>query len=101
MQAFHATRIVAGKPSRRFEAILAGVRVGLETIALEPEMDGATIASVSCYDRHGPFLVQPKIVLDCSGDGDISAKAGVPYGLGDASGNMMAVTISFFMMGVD
>lgn len=79
----------------------ADVRVRLGTIALEPEMDGATIASVSCCDRHGTFTVQPKIVLDCSGDGDISAKAGVPYVLGDASGNMMAVTISFFMMGVD
>lgn len=79
----------------------AGVRVRLGTIALEPEMDGSTIASVSCCDRHGPFTVQPKIVIDCSGDGDISAKAGVPYVLGDASGNMMAVTISFFMMRVD
>lgn len=79
----------------------AGVRVRLGTIALEPEMDGNTIASVSCCDRHGLFSVQPEIVIDCSGDGDISAKAGVPHVLGDASGNMMAVTISFFMMGVD
>ena len=79
----------------------AGVRVRLGAIALDPEMDSNTIASVSCCDRHGPFTVQPKIVIDCSGDGDISAKAGVPYVLGDASGNMMAVTISFFMMGVD
>lgn len=78
-----------------------GVRVRLGTIALEPEMEGSTIASVSCCDRHGPFTIQPKIVIDCSGDGDISAKAGVPYVLGDPSGNMMAVTISFFMMGVD
>ncbi|TCK99751.1 FAD dependent oxidoreductase [Shimia isoporae] len=79
----------------------AGVRVRLGTIALEPDMDGTKIASVSCCDRHGPFVIQPKIVIDCSGDGDISAKAGVPYVLGDASGNMMAVTISFFMIGVD
>ena len=79
----------------------AGVRVRLGTIALEPEMEGTNIASLSCCDRHGPFTIQPKIVIDCSGDGDISAKAGVPYVLGDASGNMMAVTISFFMIGVD
>lgn len=79
----------------------ANVRVRLGTIALEPEMDGTAIASVFCCDRHGTFTIQPKIVIDCSGDGDISAKAGVPYVLGDASGNMMAVTISFFMMAVD
>ncbi|SMP26692.1 FAD-dependent oxidoreductase [Shimia sagamensis] len=79
----------------------AGVRVRLGSIALEPEMDGTTIASVTCCDRNGSFIIQPKIVIDCSGDGDISAKAGVPYVLGDASGNMMAVTISFFMIGAD
>ncbi|MEL7014254.1 MAG: FAD-dependent oxidoreductase [Pseudomonadota bacterium] len=79
----------------------AGVRVRLGTIAFEPEMDGTAIASILCCDRHGPFKVHPKIVIDCSGDGDISAKAGVPYILGDASGNMMAVTIYFVMVGVD
>ena len=79
----------------------AGVRVRLGAVALSPNMDGKKIASVECCDRHGPFAIEPKIVIDCSGDGDISAKAGVPYVLGDASGNMMAVTISFFMMGVD
>lgn len=79
----------------------AGVRARLGAMALSPNMDGKRIASVECCDRHGPFTIEPKIVIDCSGDGDISAKAGVPYVLGDASGNMMAVTISFFMMGVD
>lgn len=79
----------------------AGVRTRLGAVAINPEMDGDTISSVHCCDRHGPFKMEPKIVIDCSGDGDISAKAGVPYALGDASGNMMAVTISFFMVGVD
>lgn len=79
----------------------AGVRVRLGAVALEPEMAGHTISSINCCDRNGPFSIEAGIVIDCSGDGDISAKAGVPYELGDASGNMMAVTISFFMMGVD
>ena len=52
-------------------------------------------------DRNGPFTVAPKIVIDCSGDGDISAKAGVPYAVGDATGSMMAITISFHMVGAD
>ncbi|MDJ0821606.1 MAG: FAD-dependent oxidoreductase [Paracoccaceae bacterium] len=79
----------------------AGVRVRLGAMALEPVMAGDRIARVRCCDRNGAFEVVPKIVIDCSGDGDISAKAGVPYVLGDASGNMMAVTISFHMLGVD
>lgn len=79
----------------------AGVRVRLGTIAIAPDMDGDTVSAVQCCDRQGPFSIKSKYVIDCSGDGDISAKAGVPYVLGDASGNMMAVTISFFMVGVD
>ena len=79
----------------------SGVRIRLNATAIEPQMQGARIASVTCYDRNGPFTVIPKIVIDCSGDGDISAKAGVPYVVGDACGNMMAVTISFHMIGVD
>jgi hypothetical protein len=79
----------------------AGVRTRLGAIAVSPEMNGDTISLVQCCDRHGPFSLEPKIVIDCSGDGDISAKAGVPFALGDASGNMMAVTISFFMVGVE
>lgn len=79
----------------------AGVRGRLGAVALEPQLAGDRIERVTCYDRNGPFTIEAKIVIDCSGDGDISAKAGVPYVLGDASGNMMAVTISFFMVGVD
>jgi hypothetical protein len=79
----------------------AGVRVRLGAMALEPHMQGNRIQQVACCDRNGPFTIEARIVIDCSGDGDISAKAGVPFVLGDASGNMMAVTISFHMVGVD
>ena len=79
----------------------AGVQTRLNATALAPDMQGARIGSVTCADRNGLFVVKPKVVIDCSGDGDISAKAGVPYALGDVSGNMMAVTISFHMIGVD
>lgn len=79
----------------------AGVRVRLNATALEPQMVGRQIKTVSCSDRNGVFEIAPKMVIDCSGDGDISAKAGVAYVLGDNSGNMMAVTISFHLIGVD
>ncbi len=79
----------------------AGVRVRLNATAIKPEMDGQRITGVSCFDRNGPFVITPKIVIDCSGDGDISAKSGVPYELGNETGSMMAVTVSFHMVGVD
>ena len=79
----------------------ADVSVRLNSTATQAKMTGSTLETVTCFDRNGAFVVKPKIVIDCSGDGDISAKAGVPYVLGDETGNMMAVTISFHMIGVD
>ena len=79
----------------------ARVRVRLNATAMRPEMQGRRIDRVACFDRNGSFTITPKIVIDCSGDGDISAKAGVAYSVGDARANMMAVTMSFHMIGVD
>jgi hypothetical protein len=79
----------------------AGVDLRLNTTAISPRMDGPRIAEVEIYDRHGAHQVAPKIVIDCSGDGDVSAKAGVPYRLGDATGNMMGVSLTFHMVGAD
>ena len=79
----------------------AGVDLRLNTTAISPLMDGRRIAEVEIYDRHGAHQVSPKIVIDCSGDGDVSAKAGVPYRLGDATGNMMGVSLTFHMVGAD
>ena len=75
-----------------------GADVHLNTFAGAPVMDGAHIAAVECHDRTGPLTIEAAMVIDCSGDGDISAKAGVPFALGDGRGNMMGVTLSFSML---
>lgn len=79
----------------------AHVHTLLHATALKPVVSNNTIKVVTCFDRNGSFTIQPKIVIDCSGDGDVSAKAGVPFELGDALGSMMGVTVSFHMVGVD
>lgn len=79
----------------------AGVKVHLNTTALAPVMDGDRIAAVDYFDRTGLHQIAAKMVIDCSGDADISAKAGVPYTLGDEQGNMMGVTLTFMMVGAD
>lgn len=79
----------------------AGVEVHLNTFAGAPVMDGARIAAVECVDRTGPMTIEARMVIDCSGDGDTSARAGVPYMVGDGRGNMMGVTLSFAMVGAD
>ena len=79
----------------------AGVTVHLNTVATTPLMVGNRIDGVKIFDRHGTHIIRPKIVIDCSGDGDISAGAGVPFELGDGHGNMMGVTLSFLMINAD
>ena len=79
----------------------AGATLHLNTIAGEPEMDGNRISAVSTHDRLGPLRFHPRMVIDCSGDGDLSARAGVPHTLGDSKGNMMAVSLTFHMVGAD
>lgn len=79
----------------------AGVEVHLNTFAGAPFVEGGRIARVECTDRTGPMTIEAGMVIDCSGDGDTSAHAGVPYVVGDGRGNMMGVTLSFAMVGAD
>ncbi|MBO9476464.1 FAD-dependent oxidoreductase [Shimia sp. R11_0] len=79
----------------------AGVDLRLNATHDQPTLHNNSITSVTYFDRNGRHTVTPKIVIDCSGDGDLSAKAGVPHTLGDTNGNMMGVTLSFFMEGAD
>jgi hypothetical protein len=79
----------------------AGVRIHLNATATAPTLDGNRITGISVFDRNGAQDISSRIVIDCSGDGDISAKAGVPFTLGDSQGNMMGVTVSFMMIHAD
>ncbi len=79
----------------------SGVEVHLNATAIAPTMAGKRIAEVLYFDRHGAHRVAPRVVIDCSGDADISAKAGVPFRLGDERGNMMGVSLTFQMEGAD
>lgn len=79
----------------------AGVETCTGTTVTGPTMDGSQIAGLEVFDRRGRHEVAPRIVIDCSGDGDVSARAGVPFTLGDGRGNMMAVTLSFVMEDAD
>ncbi len=79
----------------------AHVDVHLNTLVGAPTMDGERIRSVQAFDRRGPMTFQVGMVIDCSGDGNLSAQAGVPYTVGNGSGDMMGVTLSFTMVGAD
>ncbi len=80
----------------------AGVHLLLNATAIEPIMDENRVTGVFYYDQCGKQAVYTKVLIDCSGDGHIAAKAGVPFGKGDeVKGQMMGVSLTFFMANVD
>lgn len=78
-----------------------GVRVLLNSTAIEPLMNGNRIEGIAYSDKNGINKLYANFVIDCSGEGDISAKAGVPFEKGDIRGNMMGVTMTFIMRDAD
>jgi flavin-dependent dehydrogenase len=77
----------------------AGVKLLLNATALEPIMNENKVTGVIYYDKNGKNTISTKVLIDCSGDGYIAAKADVPFEKGDeAQGQMMAVSLTFFMV---
>ena len=80
----------------------AGVKLLLYTFACAPVMEGNKIKGVIAENKTGRGAVLGKIVVDASGDGDIAARAGVPYYIGrETDGKMRPATIMFKVAGVD
>ncbi len=80
----------------------AHVKVLLYTLASQPIMDGQTVRGCILENKQGRQAVFARIVVDCSGDGDIAAKAGVPYIVGrETDGKLQPVTLMFKIGGVD
>ena len=80
----------------------AGVHLHLHTQACAPVMEGNTIAGVFTESKSGREAFLAKIVVDATGDGDIAARAGVPFQKGrDGDGRMQPATLMFKVAGVD
>ncbi len=49
--------------------------------------------------KSGPLVIRAKILIDCTGDGDIAASAGAPFEIGrDADGLTQPITLMFRMV---
>jgi hypothetical protein len=80
----------------------AGVNLLLDATVTEPILDNSRLSGVFYYDKNGKHAVYAKVIIDCSGDGYIAAKANVPFDKGDeATGQMMGASLTFFMVNVE
>lgn len=80
----------------------AGVKLRLYTFVCEPIMEENKICGVFVESKSGREAILAKIVIDSTGDGDIAARAGVPFIKGrEIDGKMQPATIMFKVAGVD
>jgi hypothetical protein len=80
----------------------AGANMLLHAIVTETIMDGDKVAGVVIQGKGGQEVIPARTVIDCSGDADVAASAGVPFQKGrESDGEMQAVTLMFRLAHVD
>ncbi len=80
----------------------AGVKLLLYTQFSEPLMENNTITGIFTENKSGRQAVLSKMVLDCTGDADVAARAGVPCVLGrETDGKIRPVSLYFRVGNVD
>lgn len=73
----------------------AGVRFLLHALATEVIDDGGA-KGVVFETKSGPLAVLARTIVDCTGDGDIAARAGAPFEIGrDPDGLVQPMTLMF------
>jgi hypothetical protein len=61
-----------------------GVAVMHHSFAVAVQTEGARITAVIVENKGGRAAILPQIVIDCSGDGDVAARAGAGFDIGAA-----------------
>jgi hypothetical protein len=80
----------------------AGVEVLLHTQVADVVKDGDALAGLVVVNKSGTTIVQADRVIDCTGDGDVAARAGAPFEKGrPRDGAMQPMTPLFLISGVD
>ena len=57
----------------------AGVRIRFHTWAAQPVVEDDTVTHVVCQSKAGREAIRCRMLIDCSGDGDLFASAGEPF----------------------
>ncbi len=82
------------------EVAEANVKLLYYTQVVDSIIKNNTIKGVFVENKGGRQAILAKRVLDCSGDGDVCASAGVPFELGDGMGGFLACDMAFHIVNV-
>lgn len=87
-----------------YETMVAetGVEIYLYTTLLGVQKDGDRIVGVFVRDKGGIHVVEGKMFIDCTGDGDLSVMAGAAYNHGNPqTGKNQPISLRYMVGGVD
>jgi glycine/D-amino acid oxidase-like deaminating enzyme len=86
-----------------FDKLLeAGVDLLLYTLAVEPIVVDDSVKGVIVENKSGRSSILADIIIDATGDGDVAARAGVPFEKGRASdGATQPITLVFRVGNID
>ena len=80
----------------------AGVELLYHTAFLEPLLEGKRICGVQVCSKAGIETIEARVVIDCTGDGDVATRAGVPFEMGNEElGLIQPATMFFHITHVD
>lgn len=83
-------------------AVQAGIDILYHTFVREVVKDGNKITGLVVSGKDRDFIFSCKVVVDCTGDGDVAVKAGEEYVFGDAeTGKAQPGSAMFEMADVD
>ena len=77
------------------------ITVYLQTAVSDVVMDGNTITGVVVTGKEGLRVLNAKVVVDCTGDGDVAWMAGADFQKGRKDGLMQPVTHEFTIANID
>ncbi len=73
----------------------AGVELLFHATAAAVLMEGERITALVVETKSGRLAIRANVFIDCTGDGDVAAFAGVPFEVGDGAGSGLFPTTMF------
>ncbi len=80
-------------------AVESGVALYLHTRFIAPLLDGNRIRGAIVHNKSGLQALTAEVVVDCTGDADVAALAGVPVVKGRSRNGLMQPMTMFFRVG--
>ncbi|MFA9560347.1 FAD-dependent oxidoreductase [Evansella sp. AB-rgal1] len=77
----------------------SGVKLQLHTVVTGVELEEKTLKALHLFNKSGHFKARAKTFIDCTGDGDVVAMAGVPFEKGRAKDGLAQPMSMMFRLG--